>query len=104
MAYIKSTMRVSKGMDVLNELMGMKSADEIILNDSDIIAVGWNYNASIYIHLNNTTERWFRIIQDELEGISEMRRRHPVNPESLSLTQNFDFVYKGFDINLTFSA
>ena len=104
MAYIKNTMNVLKSLEMLNELVGMKSAGEVALADHDIIAVGYNCNTSIHLHLNNDTERWFRMLQDGRMGTIEVTRKYEIAKDNIRLTQNFCFVYKDMMVDLTFSA
>ena len=107
MAYIKNTMKVLKSLELLNELVGMtsaKSAGELAIADHDIIAVGYNCNTSIHLHLNNDTEGWFRMLQDGRMGTIEVKRKYEITQDNLRLTQNFCFVYKGMTVDLTFSA
>ena len=104
MAYIKNTMKVLNSLQLLNELVGMKSAGEVALADHDIIAVSYNCGTSIHLHLNNDTERWFKMLQDGRMGTIEVTRKYAVAQDNLRLSQNFCFIYKGMTVDLTFSA
>ena len=104
MTYIKNTMKVLNSLQLLNELVGMKSAGEVALADHDIIAVGYNCNTSIHLHLNNDTERWFKMLQDGRMGTIEVTRKYAIAQDNLRLSQNFCFIYKDMDVDLTFSA
>ena len=104
MAYIKNTMKVLNSLQLLNELVGMKSAGEVALADHDIIAVSYNSGTSIHLHLNNDTERWFRMLQDGRMGTIEVTRKYETPKDNLRLSQNFCFVYKETPVDLTFSA
>jgi hypothetical protein len=104
MAYIKNTMNVLKSLEMLNELVGMKSAGEVAIADHDVIAVSYNNGTSIHLHLNNDTERWFKMLQDGRMGTIEVKRKYEMAQDNLRLTQNFCFIYKGMTVDLTFSA
>ena len=104
MTSIKNTMKVLNSLQLLNELVGMKSAGEVALADHDIIAVSYNSGTSIHLHLNNDTERWFRMLQDGRMGTIEVTRKYVLAQDNLRLSQNFCFVYKEMPVDLTFSA
>ena len=104
MTSIKNTMKVLNSLQLLNELVGMKSAGEVAIADHDIIAVSYNSGTSIHLHLNNDTERWFKMLQDGRMGTIEMTRKYVMAQDNLRLSQNFCFVYKDMPVDLTFSA
>ena len=104
MTSIKNTMKVLNSLQLLNELVGMKSAGEVAIADHDIIAVSYNSGTSIHLHLNNDTERWFKMLQDGRMGAIEVTRKYAVAQDNLRLSQNFCFVYKDMPVDLTFSA
>jgi len=93
-----------KAMGVMQELLGLKSDGEIILKDGSVIAASWNAGISIHLHTNNNTERWFRVLHSETPDVSELTRRSFLNPDSLQLSQSFNFNFDGNNISLTFSA
>ena len=97
-------MNVLKSLEMLNELVGMKSAGEVHLADHDVIAVSYNNGTAIHLHLNNDTERWFKMLQDGRMGTIEVTRKYVMAQDNLRLSQNFCFVYKDMDVDLTFSA
>ncbi len=104
MAYIKNIMDTLKAMGVMQELLGLKRDGEVILKDSSVIAASWNAGISIHLHTNNNTERWFRVLHSETPDVSELTRRPFLNPETLQLSQSFNFYFEDNYIVLTFSA
>jgi len=104
MTSIKNTMKVLNSLQLLNELVGMKAAGEVAIADHDIIAVSYNSGTSIHHHLNNDTERWFKMLQDGRMGTIEVTRKYEIAKDNLRLSQNFCFVYKDMPVDLTFSA
>lgn len=109
MTYIKNTMSnlndTMKAMTFLQDLVGIKDAGEVILEDSNIIAVSWNAGISIHLHTNNKTERWFRVLQEETPDVVHLHRRAlSVQTGTFGLSQSFNFDYNGYYITLTFSA
>lgn len=109
MTYIKNTMsnlnHTMKAMTLLQDLIGIKDAGEVILDDSSVIAVSWNAGISIHLHTNNNTERWFRVLQEDTPDIVGLHRR-PLSSQTsaFGLSQSFNFDYNSYYINLTFSA
>jgi len=104
MAYIKNIMDTLKAMGVMQELLGLKSDGEIILKDSSVVAASWNAGISIHLYTNANTERWFRELHSETPGVVGLHRKQFLNPDTLQLSQSFNFDFEGNYISLTFSA
>jgi len=104
MAYIKNIMDTLKAMGVMQELLSLKRDGEVILTDQDVIAASWNAGISIHLHTNRKTERWFRELHSETPGVVGLHRKQFLNPDTLQLSQSFNFDFEGNYISLTFSA